>query len=266
MADYPKPSYTADVVVFAYERKTSDLWLLLIERGREPFANTFALPGGFVEPNETSRAAAVRELYEETGLPLAESFLIPVGVFDESGRDPRGWVVSSAFVTVLDFDIVNPYVGSGAGDGKESEEGTEIKEVRWFSLSGSPPEMAFDHLDVVSRAAALVLSTLGGKPIASFAQGLSYNDKKTLKGILNFEARNNETQTRQEIRKTAGSRKQKLKMGRVKPARAVDAAGRKAGRKSETADETSSPNKDCFEDDIGFDPGSNAHWQAQENG
>ena len=63
---YPRPSLTADCVVFGLDQK--DLKVLLIERDREPFAGKWALPGGFVDEDETPEEAARRELAEETGL------------------------------------------------------------------------------------------------------------------------------------------------------------------------------------------------------
>jgi 8-oxo-dGTP diphosphatase len=184
MTDYQNPSYAADVVLFAFDG--TDLWTLLVSRGREPFG--FALPGGFVNSDETSQAAAARELHEETGIPLPKTSLIPVGVFDEPDRDPRGWVVSSAFTALVDFNTVNQFVGTGKGDG---EEGQEIKECRWFSVSGSPPELVFDHLQIISHAAAVVLWGIGGKPWFDF-KGLNYEERCRIESILDFEKRQEE--------------------------------------------------------------------------
>ena len=74
--EYPRPSLTADVVVL---RLRGQLEVLLIERGNPPFQGCYALPGGFVDPDEAPRDAAARELDEETGvvnLPMRE-----IGVF-----------------------------------------------------------------------------------------------------------------------------------------------------------------------------------------
>ncbi|MCA9539999.1 MAG: NUDIX hydrolase [Myxococcales bacterium] len=131
---YPRPSLTADVVLLRYR----DGWLqvLLIERKRPPFAGRFALPGGFVDEGEAPIAAAARELREETGVegvPLYE-----VGAFGEAGRDPRGWVVSVAFL-----GLATPDCWAQAGD--------DAAALGWHRLT-KLPEMAFDHAQIIERA------------------------------------------------------------------------------------------------------------------
>lgn len=59
---YSRPSVTVDVVVFDGDR------ILLIERRDDPFSGKWALPGGFVDPDELTEDAACRELAEECGL------------------------------------------------------------------------------------------------------------------------------------------------------------------------------------------------------
>ena len=63
---YPRPSVTADVAAFLHEDGKPRV--LLVRRGGHPFIGTWALPGGFVEPEETVETAARRELWEETGI------------------------------------------------------------------------------------------------------------------------------------------------------------------------------------------------------
>lgn len=99
--NYPRPSVTADIMVFSQEAES---WrLLMIRRGGHPFLGCFALPGGFAEPGETVDQSAQRELMEEThveGLSLA-----PVGLFSDPDRDPRGWTVTNAYLTVAPADL-----------------------------------------------------------------------------------------------------------------------------------------------------------------
>ena len=87
--EYPRPALTVDCVVFGLDE--GELKLLLIERAGEPYKGRWALPGGFVEMNETIDAAARRELEEETG--LHDVFLEQLYTFGDVERDPRGRVV-----------------------------------------------------------------------------------------------------------------------------------------------------------------------------
>jgi 8-oxo-dGTP diphosphatase len=94
---YPRPSVTCDAVVFAM--RADDLALLLIRRKDEPFKGLWALPGGYVNENESLDRAAARELAEETGLGGVR--LEQLGAFGDPGRDPRGHTVTIAWLTFL---------------------------------------------------------------------------------------------------------------------------------------------------------------------
>ena len=94
---YPRPSVTADVVAFTL--RADDLAVLLVRRKDEPFKGCWALPGGFVNENESLERAAARELHEETGLTVSPSKLEQLGAFGDPGRDPRGHTITVAFVT-----------------------------------------------------------------------------------------------------------------------------------------------------------------------
>jgi 8-oxo-dGTP diphosphatase len=126
--------YTADVVI-----TTADGLLLLIERDWEPYEGEWALPGGHVDPGETSLAAAARELGEETGVHVTADSLRPIGVWDAPGRDPRGRYVTVAYAAVVpaDTQIV-------AGD--------DARRARWWPLDNLPERLAFDHADIVRAA------------------------------------------------------------------------------------------------------------------
>ena len=134
---YPRPAVTADQVIFM--TLAGALWVLLIRRGHEPFAGRWALPGGFLNPDETIEAAAYRELREETGIELSEVGRL-VGVFSEPGRDPRGWVVSAAFAVLVEADQLSVLA---AGDDADA--------VALFPLRALP-ELAFDHESIIAAA------------------------------------------------------------------------------------------------------------------
>lgn len=130
------PSLTADSVVV-----TEDGELLLVLRGSEPFGGRWALPGGFVDPNERAKAAGARELREETGLELTPERL--VGVYDKPGRDPRGWTVSVAHLAVVPEAL-------------EATGGDDAAEARWWRLDELPLPLAFDHELIIADARALL--------------------------------------------------------------------------------------------------------------
>ena len=135
--DPPRAMLTADVVALAGEPGPDRV--LLVKRRHPPFQGGWALPGGFVEEGETTRAAAGRELEEETGLEAGELRLI--GIYDRPGRDPRGWTVSAA------------YLGRFADAGAVAA-ADDAQEARWFALA-SLPQLAFDHAAIVADAVAL---------------------------------------------------------------------------------------------------------------
>ncbi len=131
---YPRPALTVDVVLFRYHG--GSLQLLLIERDNPPFEGRWALPGGFVDPGESPEAAAQRELMEEAAAEAQH--LSSLGVFGAPGRDPRGWVVSAAFL------------GLGA-PGVQAQAGDDARSLAWFSIK-ELPELAFDHGEIISKA------------------------------------------------------------------------------------------------------------------
>ncbi len=116
---YPKPSVTADIAVFS--EQDGQYALLLIRRGGHPFLGYWALPGGFSNREEELSRTAARELEEETG--LTDLPLCLAGVFSAPGRDPRGWVVSAAYCTVVRRDRLSVSAGDDAAD------------ARWFDLA-----------------------------------------------------------------------------------------------------------------------------------
>ncbi len=140
--EFPRPSLTVDCIVFGFDGGA--LQLLLIERGIEPFKGAWALPGGFVQMDETLNEAARRELAEEADLKSV--FLEQLFTFGEVDRDPRGRVVSVAYSA-----LVRPDQHPASG-------GTDAADAQWFSLSDLP-DLAFDHQQMVDMA----LERLRGK-------------------------------------------------------------------------------------------------------
>jgi 8-oxo-dGTP diphosphatase len=131
--DYPRPAVTVDIVVVTRGARPK---VLLIRRMHDPFAGWWAIPGGFVEMDETLEAAARRELKEETGLTV--DGLEQLYTFGDPGRDPRGRTIAVAYLTRVHEKRVRPIAGDDAG------------EVGWFSLQ-RPPGLAFDHREILGH-------------------------------------------------------------------------------------------------------------------
>jgi 8-oxo-dGTP diphosphatase len=129
-----RPLVTVDVVIFSL--RENDLRVLLIRRKYPPHQGMWAIPGGFVQPDEALEAAAVRRLKEETG--LGDVYLEQLYTFGEPNRDPRARIITVAY-----FAVIPP-----ADELPASE---DMSRVRWWSIY-SLPQLAFDHDQVLSYA------------------------------------------------------------------------------------------------------------------
>lgn len=175
--NYERPSVTTDILILGMNKDYSSLKLLLIKRGDHPFLGSWALPGGFISPNETAYVAATRELKEETGID--DVYLDQIYTFTKPGRDPRTWVMSIAYLSL----ISNLREVSGQDDAddaawfdlkftddsitiKNDEKGVAIeyslkKETfrngalqyqNYISTLVSTDALAFDHVEIIIEA------------------------------------------------------------------------------------------------------------------
>ena len=133
--DYPRPAVSTDILVFGIDDQS--IRILLIRRKNEPFQNTWALPGGFLEMDEPGQNGALRELKEETSLELEE--LQHLGAYSEPDRDPRGRMISLAYYEIVHLNEVAIQAADDA------------KEAQWFELN-ELPELAFDHKKMIDEA------------------------------------------------------------------------------------------------------------------
>lgn len=131
--EYPHPSVTTDCVIFGFDG--SELNVLLVKRGVEPYKGCWAFPGGFMKMYENAETGARRELKEETGLDTA--YMKQFHAFTDPNRDPRERVVTIAYYALVKMEEVRG--------------GDDAEEARWFPL-GTVPQLAFDH-DRILRTA-----------------------------------------------------------------------------------------------------------------
>lgn len=143
--DYPMPSITCDVLVLNQQINVtaegslkSKSNVLLIKRKNEPFKDCWALPGGFMEIDETLVECAKRELKEETGIDVDASKLHFKKILDKVDRDSRGRVISVVYMT-----HVSKQIKVKAGD--------DAKEYAWFDVNNLPDNIAFDHKELFNN-------------------------------------------------------------------------------------------------------------------
>jgi ADP-ribose pyrophosphatase YjhB (NUDIX family) len=189
--DYDRPSVTADMLLFTIDKtikiksKTNDeheLKVLLIKRNNHPFMNKWALPGGFVNIDESIDDAAYRELKEETNL-ANDVYLEQLYTFSTPNRDPRMRVISTAYMALTPFsNIKNTKAGDDASDAfwftikkttlEDNDEmlvsmieiiGSELdihmkykasytyrtKKSTYEVMDDSKGEVAFDHIEII---------------------------------------------------------------------------------------------------------------------
>jgi len=146
--EYPRPALTVDCVVFGLDE--NDLKVLLIERGIEPFAGKWALPGGFVNPEESLEDAAKRELKEETGVDNV--FLEQLYTVGDVDRDPRERVITVCYYALVNLQEHNV------------EASTDASNAAWFEMDDLP-ELAFDHNMILEMALKRLQSKIRYEPI-----------------------------------------------------------------------------------------------------
>ncbi|RME55426.1 MAG: NUDIX hydrolase, partial [Caldilineae bacterium] len=136
--EHPRPAVTVDMVLFAFVE--NELRVLLIRRAGEPFQGRWALPGGFVEIDESLEEAAQRELAEETG--VTDVYLEQLYTFGDPDRDPRGRVITVAYFALLSAEHVAQIQLRG---------GDDAAEAGWWNMYALPP-LAFDHGRILEYA------------------------------------------------------------------------------------------------------------------
>lgn len=111
--------------------------ILLIKRGSNPFKGFWALPGGYVEWDESVEETVKREVQEELGVIVESSKLI--GVYSKPNRHPKQ-VINMAYAVKITGSLK-------AGD--------DAMVYKWFLFDSLPDELAFDHKIIINDYLAI---------------------------------------------------------------------------------------------------------------
>ena len=120
--NYKRPSVTVDMMVLRMMQRLEGMEILLIQRKNHPYIDTWALPGGFVDIDESAYHAAARELQEETG--LQDVYLEQLYTMSQPDRDPRMRVIDIAYIALLPYDKA-----------VEAKAGDDAKDALWFQIT-----------------------------------------------------------------------------------------------------------------------------------
>lgn len=143
---YPHPAVTTDCVIFGFDG--SELQVLLIERGIEPFKGKWAFPGGFLNMDETAGEGALRELKEETSLENA--YIEQFNTYSDPWRDPRERVITIAHYALVRI--------------QEVKGGDDAAKAQWFPID-EVPQLAFDHDKILRDAMRKLRERIHFEPI-----------------------------------------------------------------------------------------------------
>ncbi|WP_071131087.1 NUDIX domain-containing protein [Enterococcus timonensis] len=197
--DFPKyesPFLTVDDVLLCYNKKEDALKVLLIQRDTHPFQGSWALPGGFVNPNESTEMSCLRETKEETGVEISLDQIQQLHTFSEPNRDPRGWVVTVSYLAFIGEEPLT------AGDDAKTAKWFEIKRVNHqlvlshedvkiildlnTGASVGPDRLAFDHHLIIWTAFLHVLNRMEHDPKILQVLGNSFTITEARKVFAKF--------------------------------------------------------------------------------
>jgi len=153
--DFEPLGLATDLVILTV--RDGRLQVLLIRRGIAPYRGRWALPGGFVRPAEDLEATARRELAEETGLASDRIHLEQVATYGAPDRDPRGRVVSVAYLALVP-DLPAPVAGSDAASASW---------VEAVQVLDDPGRLAFDHHRILTDGVERARAKLEYSPLAT---------------------------------------------------------------------------------------------------
>ena len=144
-APYPPTFITTDAVVVHEDH------VLLVRRNNYPGKGLWALPGGFLEQDESLLDGCLRELDEETAIDVPKDVLasrvVDTVVFSDPHRSSRGRTVTHGFL--IELDGPRPRIKS-----VEEADNDETQRVAWVHLNDLRRDMMMeDHHAIVHKTA-----------------------------------------------------------------------------------------------------------------
>lgn len=138
-----KPVYSTDLLCFSYDEFLDNLYIAVTKRVSKPFAGLYSLPGGVVEPDETSKQAIKRITKAKTGLDVHLHDIETLGLYDSPNRDPRGWTIANAHIV---------FKNTTTNHKDANLKWALIEQDYSLSVDGQPIVLAFDHKDMLLDA------------------------------------------------------------------------------------------------------------------
>lgn len=184
---FEQPSLTVDMLLLTIDSKkvqnvrklpTKSLRVLLIKRNEHPYIGQWALPGGFVRIDENIEEAAYRELEEETA--IKNVYLKQLGTYGDVNRDPRGRIVSIAYMSLTNINEVKMKAGTDAADVKWFEVNYDIEKEERVKTENGFVENKYTTLKLINQEVILnaVIKTsrnVVGKHV-SYSSSIESND------------------------------------------------------------------------------------------
>lgn len=143
--------FTADCVIFGFQG--GEMKVLLVERNEFPYEGWFALPGFFVDHEETIDDAVQRILYDYTG--LRGIYMEQLYTFGDLKRHPQGRVITVAYYAMMRLDDINSL----------SPHSTYVRQAVWHPLNALP-DLAFDHANIIKKSIEKIRGRIKYRPIA----------------------------------------------------------------------------------------------------
>src|ERR1044072_7285236 len=143
---FETPLVTIDIIILTL--RDEQLHVLLMRRGAEPFANWWALPGGYIHPQEDPDLDQAARRILETKTGIRTPYMEQLQAFGDAQRDPRGWTATFAYFALI---------SSGA---LVLRQGANAEEVAWSQIKGKQVEtpLAFDHARILAAAVSRLRS------------------------------------------------------------------------------------------------------------